>query len=588
MSSVDTDTLEIDFESSAVSSVQKVRPGASPAPAQPVAAKKAPERRTHTTAHDTPTHLGYVTFDGTNRANASCDLFVTPTQAIHFHRDIYVGIEDAEQGIEFLGRITAGPFYGRRNRQQDAESGASANDSQQYSAFGTVELIGQLSANERLRPITTRPRPFSKCFIFPNDRLNRFLGVEGDFYLGHLIGHEQVHICAKSNNKNFLPRNVGIFGTVGSGKSNTAQVIAEEAIAAGWSVLIIDVEGEYVRMNEPTHDESLIEVLAESHDRVPKGIANFRVYVPSSGNSAAAAATPFKVPISTVFPEVIADILEFTEAERRVFSMITAQAARSNDTGEPEDPLHPRRPYDLQDLVNGLIETPSMNGPAHVRLLPMASEQDISTASLLRSKLLHLGRSQMLDWRDTENVPELPIEEIMMGGRLSVLDVSETDDRSRNIAITYVLQELFRQVTTVPLGQRMSSGRARPPLLVIIEEVHTFVSRAVAAKMRTVLDTLQTISRRGRKRWMALALVSQQPNHVPDEVFELTNTRIIHQIKSPANLEPLRRTTPGVDPTMWDTVATLGPGQGMITGSVFNKPLLINMRPTQSNRLHGM
>ena len=74
----------------------------------------------------------------------------------------------------------------------------------------------------------------------------------------------------------------------------------------------------------------------------------------------------------------------------------------------------------------------------------------------------------------------------------------------------------------------------------------------------------------------------------PDEVFELTNTRIIHQIKSPANLEPLRRTTPGVDPTMWDTVATLGPGQGMITGSVFNKPLLINMRPTQSNRLHGM
>src|SRR5690606_30972568 len=139
MSSVDTDTLEIDFESSAVSSVQKVRPGASPAPAQPVAAKKAPERRTHTTAHDTPTHLGYVTFDGTNRANASCDLFVTPTQAIHFHRDIYVGIEDADQGIGFLGRITAGPFYGRRNRQQDAESGASANDSQQYSAFGTVE-----------------------------------------------------------------------------------------------------------------------------------------------------------------------------------------------------------------------------------------------------------------------------------------------------------------------------------------------------------------------------------------------------------------------------------------------------------------
>ena len=44
---------------------------------------------------------------------------------------------------------------------------------------------------------------------------------------------------------------MGVFGTVGSGKSNTAQVLAEEAIEAGWAVVLIDVEGEYVRMNEP-------------------------------------------------------------------------------------------------------------------------------------------------------------------------------------------------------------------------------------------------------------------------------------------------------------------------------------------------
>ncbi len=530
--------------------------------------------------------LGYITYDGTARSNASCDIFISPKHANHFHRDIYVGILDEEQNIEFLGRITAGPFYGRRSNQSEMESGR--GDRSKYSSYGTIELMGQLSAGERLRPVTTRPRPFSKCYVFPNDRLNRFLGVEGDFYFGHLVGHEEVLINAKSDNKNFLPRNVGIFGTVGSGKSNTAQVIAEEAINAGWAVLIVDVEGEYVRMNEPTKDTQLIEVLKDTHDRSPRGVSNFRVYVPSSGESARSSATPFKVPISELFPEIVADILEFSEPERRVYSMITAQAARANDTGEVQDPLKPHRIFDLQDLVNGLIETPSMNGPPNVRLLPMAGQQDIETASLLRSKLLHLGRSQMLDWRETDHVAELPVDEVMVGGRLSVLDVSETDDRSRNIAITYVLQELFKQVTSVPLGGRMASGRNRPPLLVIIEEVHTFVSRAVAAKMRTVLDTLQTISRRGRKRWMSLALVSQQPNHVPDEVFELTNTRIIHQIKSPANLEPLQRTTPGVDNTMWDTVATLGPGQGLITGAVFNKPLLINMRPTQSNRLHGM
>ncbi len=125
----------------------------------------------------------------------------------------------------------------------------------------------------------------------------------------------------------------------------------------------------------------------------------------------------------------------------------------------------------------------------------------------------------------------------------------------------------------------------RPKILLVIEEVHTFVSKQSVDKMKVVLDNLQTISRRGRKRWLSLALVSQQPGHLPEELFELANTRFIHQIKSAANLAPVKQTTGGVHEAVWSTIPALGPGQCLVTGRTFKNPLFVNIRPAKSNRL---
>ncbi len=536
------------------------------------------------------THLGYVYFDGTAMNNASCSVIVPESNWKQFRRDVYVGIRDVDGKLEFLGRVVAGPFHKPRKKSNDTNQQSASDQAQNYNIYGTIEILGQLVDGNTVMPTSTRPRPYSEIYIFPDHRLQQFLSIDGDFYLGSLTGHKMAKVHARSQNANFLPRNVGIFGTVGSGKSNTAQVLIEEATQAGWAVVLIDVEGEYVRMNKQNNDPRLIQILDRDYQLLPKGAKDFRVYVPSSGRSAADVPIPFKVPISALYPEVVADILSFTESELRVFGMVTTQAARLHSSDEPSPYAggHPARPYNLQHLIDGLMESSSMSGSRTVRLLPMAHENDVATAGVLRSKLLHLERSNMLDGKDTTTVQELPINELLSGGRLSVLDVSETDDRSRNLAIAYVLQELFKQVITIPKGSPMASGKPRPPLLVVIEEVHTFVSRAAAPKMRAVLDSLQIISRRGRKRWMALSLVSQQPNHVPNEIFELCNTRFIHQIKSPNNLDPVRKSTAGVEETIWSSIPAMGPGQCLLAGSVFKNPLFLTVRPSQSLRMHSM
>jgi DNA helicase HerA-like ATPase len=147
-------------------------------------------------------------------------------------------------------------------------------------------------------------------------------------------------------------------------------------------------------------------------------------------------------------------------------------------------------------------------------------------------------------------------------------------------------QSLFDKVIETPVGEHIPNTEIqRPKILLVIEEVHTFVSRQSVNKMRAVLDNLQTISRRGRKRWMSLALVSQQPGHVPDELFELANTRFIHQLKSATNLAPVKQTTGGVHEALWSTIPSLGPGQCLLTGSTFKNPLFVNVRPSKSRRL---
>ena len=136
------------------------------------------------------------------------------------------------------------------------------------------------------------------------------------------------------------------------------------------------------------------------------------------------------------------------------------------------------------------------------------------------------------------------------------------------------------------LKEVLAGGEGQlPKVLVVIEEVHTFVSKQSVDKMKSVLDSLQTISRRGRKRWLSLALVSQQPGYLPEELFELANTRFIHQIKSVTNIAPVKQTTGGVHDALWSTIPALGSGQCLLTGRTFRNPLFINMRPAKSKRL---
>src|SRR5262245_28024502 len=206
--------------------------------------------------------LGHTDHDFDSSTNERARLRAAVAERGRVVRGQFVTITDAvTPDLTFLGRLVAGPFF--------PDSGSIVAD---------IEIHGELHG-QRTRGTNNRPSPGSPVYEMPSTEVAGLIGVGGDMAIGALAGREDIPIRLRGDSKEVLPRNVGIFGTVGSGKSNSVQVLIEEAAAGGWAVVLLDLEGEYVDMDQPTDQESMVPLL-ERHERQPEGLGDFHTYHP--------------------------------------------------------------------------------------------------------------------------------------------------------------------------------------------------------------------------------------------------------------------------------------------------------------------
>src|SRR5262249_41783834 len=149
----------------------------------------------------------------------------------------------------------------------------------------------------------------------------------------------------------------------------------------------------------------------------------------------------------------------------------------------------------------------------------------------LSSKLLWLLRSEAFD---QPNMKGLDLGEMVQAGRTTVLDISAASDTVKNLVTADLLRKAFAYKLVHPEA---------PPAMLVIEEAHSLISPETAHTMPATRQMLGNVTRRGRKRWLSTVFVSQQPGHLPAEIFELCNTRIVHTLRSMHNLDALIATT---------------------------------------------
>ena len=115
--------------------------------------------------------------------------------------------------------------------------------------------------------------------------------------------------------------------------------------------------------------------------------------------------------------------------------------------------------------------------------------------------------------------------------------------------------------------------------MVVIEEAHEFLSAERAEKTQHLFAQVARIAKRGRKRWLSLAFVTQLPQHLPRAVLGLVNNFVLHKITDPQVVSALRHTVSGIDESLWARLPGLAPGQAIVSFGHMTRPLMVAIDP---------
>ncbi|HXG11750.1 MAG TPA: ATP-binding protein [Gemmataceae bacterium] len=202
-----------------------------------------------------------------------------------------------------------------------------------------------------------------------------------------------------------------------------------------------------------------------------------------------------------------------------------------------------------------------------------------------RALLGRLGRLQRLRVFDSHQARPLNYQDMLRPGAVSVLDLSDSGaSELNNLVIADVLrgvQQAQEKAYRAYEKARTHNPAAPPPprVLLIIEEAHEFLSAERIEKMKILFEQVARVAKRGRKRWLSLALVTQLPAHLPRQVLSLVNNYILHKLADPQVITALRHTIGGIDESLWSRLPGLAPGQAIVSFGHMARPLLVSIDP---------
>lgn len=484
-----------------------------------------------------------------------------------------------------------------------------------------VELLGE-EDNGALVPPRFRPLPNSPVFVLDSAETGQVLKVQGDIPLGLAVGHEDLHVHVPADRKSVLPRHVGILGTTGGGKSTTVSGMINGFQKAGIATVLIDTEGEYTMINEPTADRNMLAAL-ERRGLKAEGVQRTHLYHlvgRETTNPSHHLATSFCLTFEKLSPYLVIELMELTgpqeerylsayDVTKRVLQDMKISPQSGEDTArfielDEMEEGYPRMTlshiYDIiaacaqiVDKAEGSIAFYARGFHGHKDDVMAAIKKAIhaegskkAEGSLpgntisWRALQGKLGRLRRLKIFDNPQAKPLDYKMLTTSGQVSIIDLSDTDSpRINNLVIAEILRGIQQQQDENYTAAE-KAGRQPDRTMVVIEEAHEFLSAERIKQMHVLFQQVARIARRGRKRWLGLAFITQLPQHLPDEVLGLINSFILHKIADAGVINRLKRSIGGIDEGLWSRLSSLAPGQAIVSMTSMARPLLVAIDPT--------
>jgi DNA helicase HerA-like ATPase len=586
--------------------------------------------------------VGVTMFDLPGSADLTVTVLLGRDRLQHAPSQSLVRISSGTDKRNYIGIVTAGPF---------AEPDGLRADSGILTAVAThradylppfhgriqVTILGEELANGEITPPRLRPLPNSPVFVLNDVEAAKVLKCGGDVRLGLAVGHPNVEVGAPAKAKAVFPRHSAVLGTTGGGKSTTVAGLIARARAAGMAVVVLDVEGEYTTLHEPT-DHTAMRAGLSDRGLSPAGIPADRMTVyhlvgRGTANPSHPHLRPFSLQFAKLSPYAVMEILGLSEAQQERFlkaydiakevlrdldifpqkghadqerlaleidefergyprvtvplliDIVRACAIRAEPKGdkkkrgkatEDDEEDSPRfEPWCRELKPTGAVE--------HLSKRVHAANPPGSVVSwhALHGRLSRLNRLKVFFDETTSGTRPLNCAEQIRPGRVSVVDLSDTGfSELNNLVIADILRGIQDAQDDACEKFELQKGPPPTPVLIVVEEAHEFLSEERIAHTPVLFEQVAKICKRGRKRWLGLCFVTQLPAHLPKQVLGLCNSFILHKLNDPHVISLLKRTVGGVDDGLWDRLPNLAPGQAIVSFPHFARPLLVSIDPS--------
>lgn len=514
----------------------------------------------------------------------------------------------------YRGIVVAGPFHEPDGIKADAHMIVTttihgAMFMPNFHGRVLIELMGE-KLGDIIVPPRFRPLPNSPVFVLSKEETAKALRVDANpgITIGMAIGHDDIEVKIPSNKKTVLPRHIGILGTTGGGKSTTISGLMLQFQSQGIATIVIDTEGEYTHVDQPTTDLNMLNLL-KIRGKDPKGIASVKVLhligKETRADKQVTSTETFTLDFSSLSPYAASDILGLNEAQfGRFFKAYDVAKLILQDVGEYPKKGQEQEAIEIDEFETGwpkltlslLIDVAGMIldhlnkkdlnpyndllkknlSKITSRITAIETSHEISWAALL-SKLWQLSRTKVFD---NPGAKPIPFKQLIISGNLTIIDLSDSESTIVNNIVIANLLRGIQKAQEEAYELAMKENKSPTPVSIIIEEAHEFLSKEKISKMSNLFQQVAKIARRGRKRWLGLVFVTQLPQHLPDEVLGLVNSFILHKISDANVVSQLKRSIGGVDSSLWSRLPNLAPGQAIVSAPSLSRSLLIAVDPS--------
>lgn len=324
-----------------------------------------------------------------------------------------------------------------------------------------------------------------------------------------------------------------ITGRTGSGKTVAMKYLAQYFIEKmNGAVLAINVkEEDMLIMDKPTETTNDV-IIKEWNDLgiQPKGIERYKIYYPGNkkpnySNYVNIDLTEsITLKVKNIDPETLTGLIQ-NISELAADQLPGIFRYWKNNVTNEGDNLHDFIIYFSDPEKKGEYQSENSLGD----ILP--TKLHMSTLSNINRALTHAT-----EFFDVEDAKELQAEDILQPKKMSVIDVTGKYGFGFG---SVLLRDLLDKVYDAK-----SNKESIVPVLIIIDEVHEFYG---SSRSKEALQTLDSISRKGRSLKIGVIFASQNPEDMPKGITNVVNSKIYFKSDS-SKIKSLGITTSGFDP----------------------------------------